>query len=98
MFNFFKSKKEPERQLNHPSELKKGDMFSVIDSFAYPAWLKGETLRVTDIQTYQYQHSSDTEFVLETNSGLTFLLKFSATKLKRYLALMSLRVFLMKSR
>ena len=75
MFNFFKSKKEPERQLNHPSELKKGDMFSVIDSFAYPAWLKGETLRVTDIQTYQYQHSSDTEFVLETNSGQVVFLQ-----------------------
>lgn len=75
MFNFFKSKKESERQLNHASELKKGDMFSVIDSFAYPSWLKGQTLRVIDIQTYQYQHSSDTEFVLETNSGQVVFLQ-----------------------
>lgn len=75
MFNFFKSKKEPERQLNHASELKKGDMFTVIDSFAYPAWLKGQTLRVIDIQTYQYQHSSDTEFVLESDSGQVVFLQ-----------------------
>ncbi|KTD89490.1 MULTISPECIES: DUF4178 domain-containing protein [unclassified Pseudoalteromonas] len=77
MFNFFKSKKEPERQLNHASELKKGDMFTVIDSFAYPSWLKGQTLRVIDVQTYQYQHSSDTEFVLETNSGQVVFLQIA---------------------
>lgn len=75
MFNFFKSKKKPERQLSHASDLKKGDMFTVIDSFAYPAWLKGQTLRVIDVQTYQYQHSSDTEFVLETNTGQVVFLQ-----------------------
>ena len=31
MFNFFKSKKAPERQLTHASDLKKGDMLSIID-------------------------------------------------------------------
>jgi hypothetical protein len=75
MFNFFKSKKAPERQLSRAQDLKKGDMFSVIDSFAYPAWLKGQTLRVIDVQTYQYQHRSDTEFVLETNSGQVVFLQ-----------------------
>lgn len=75
MFNFFKSKKAPERQLNHPSELKKGDMFTVIDSFAYPSWLKGQTLRVTDVQTYQYQHSADYELVLESDAGKVVFLQ-----------------------
>jgi len=75
MFNFFKSKKAPERQLTHASDLKKGDMLSIIDSFAYPSWLKGQTVRVIDVQTYQYQHSSDTEFVLETNSGQVVFLQ-----------------------
>ncbi|MBQ4834044.1 DUF4178 domain-containing protein [Pseudoalteromonas sp. MMG010] len=75
MFNFFKSKKQPERQLNHAKDLKKGDMLSVIDSFAYPSWLKGETLRVIEVQTYQYEHSSDTEFVLESNSGQVVFLQ-----------------------
>ncbi len=75
MFNFFKSKKAPERQLNHPSELKKGDMFTVIDSFAYPSWLKGQTLRVIDVQTYQYQHSADYELVLESDAGKVVFLQ-----------------------
>ncbi|WP_199609275.1 hypothetical protein [Flocculibacter collagenilyticus] len=69
MFGFFKSKKKPERQLTHPSELKVDDMLTVIDSFAYPSWLKGQTLKVTDVQTYQYQHSAEYEFVLESESG-----------------------------
>lgn len=69
MFGFFKSKKTPVRQLNHASQLKIGDMLTLIDSFAYPQWLKGQTLKVTDVQTYQYQHSAEYEFVLESDSG-----------------------------
>ena len=59
MFGFFKSKKAPERQLNHASDLRQGDMFTVIDSFAYPSWLKGQTLKVASVQTYQYQGGAD---------------------------------------
>lgn len=69
MFGFFKSKKTPVRQLNHPSKLKIGDMLTLIDSFAYPQWLKGQTLKVTDVQTYQYKQSAEYEFVLESDSG-----------------------------
>ncbi|KAF7774525.1 hypothetical protein CWB96_14425 [Pseudoalteromonas citrea] len=75
MFGFFKSKKAPERQLNHPSELVVGDMLTLIDSFAYPSWLKGQTLKVTDVQTYQYQHSAEYEFVLESESGKVVFLQ-----------------------
>jgi hypothetical protein len=76
MFNFFKSKKEaPARQLSEPSQLKVGDMLSIIDSFAYPQWLKGQTLRVTAVNTYQYQHSADYEMVLESNSGQVVFLQ-----------------------
>ncbi|MBE0367016.1 hypothetical protein [Pseudoalteromonas aurantia] len=74
MFGFFKSKKAPERELSHPSQLAVGDMLTLIDSFAYPGWLKGQTLKVTDVQTYQYQHNAEYEFVLESESGkVTFL-------------------------
>jgi hypothetical protein len=75
MFGFFKSKKAPERQLNHPSELMVGDMLTLIDSYAYPSWLKGQTLKVTDVQTYQYQHSAEYEFVLESESGKVVFLQ-----------------------
>lgn len=75
MFGFFKSKKTPERQLNHARDLRVGDMLTVIDSFAYPDWLKGQTLKVTAVQTYQYQHSAEYEFVLESESGKVVFLQ-----------------------
>lgn len=76
MFGFFKSKKKvPQRQLTHPSELMVGDMLTLIDSFAYPQWLKGKTLSVIDVQTYQYQHSADYELVLESESGKVVFLQ-----------------------
>ena len=75
MFGFFKSKKPVERQLTHASQLKTGDMLTLIDSFAYPSWLKGQTLKVTDVKTYQYQHSAEYEFVLESESGKVVFLQ-----------------------
>ncbi|MCG7562606.1 DUF4178 domain-containing protein [Pseudoalteromonas sp. McH1-42] len=75
MFGFFKSKKAPERQLDHARDLRVGDMLTVIDSFAYPDWLKGQTLKVIAVQTYQYQHSADYEFVLESESGRAVFLQ-----------------------
>ncbi len=75
MFSFFKSKKPPERQLNDASQLMTGDMLQIIDSFAYPSWLKGQILKVNAVQTYQYERSSDTEFVLETDSGKVVFLQ-----------------------
>ncbi|MCF2908743.1 DUF4178 domain-containing protein [Pseudoalteromonas sp. DL2-H2.2] len=75
MFGFFKSKKAPERQLNHARDLRVGDMLSVIDSFAYPDWLKGQTLKVVAVQTYQYQRSAEYEFVLESESGKVVFLQ-----------------------
>ncbi|WP_404341591.1 hypothetical protein [Pseudoalteromonas mariniglutinosa] len=75
MFNFFKSKKAPERRLTEASQLQQGDMLTVIDSFAYPNWLKGQTLRVVDVQTYQYQRSAEYELVLESESGQVVFLQ-----------------------
>ncbi|BBN83069.1 hypothetical protein PA25_30540 [Pseudoalteromonas sp. A25] len=69
MFNFFKKKSKPTRQLSEPSQLKVGDMLTLIDSFAYPQWLKGQTLRVVSVNTYQYEHNAEYEMVLESNSG-----------------------------
>ncbi|QZO12099.1 DUF4178 domain-containing protein [Pseudoalteromonas piscicida] len=74
MFGFFKSKKTPERQLTHAKDLQVGDMLTIIDSFAYPSWLKGQTLKVAGVQTYQFERSAAYEFVLESDSGnITFL-------------------------
>jgi hypothetical protein len=65
----FKKKAAPERQLSHPKDLQEGDMLQLIDSFALPKALKGQTLHVVDVNTYQYQYESETEFVLKGDSG-----------------------------
>ncbi|CAM4065817.1 hypothetical protein [Pseudoalteromonas byunsanensis] len=75
MFNFFKKKTVPTRQLTEPSQLKVGDMLTLIDSFAYPKWLKGQSLRVVAVHTYQYQYGAEYEMVLENQSGQVVFLQ-----------------------
>jgi hypothetical protein len=65
----FKKKTAPAKQLDHPKDLKKGDMIQMIDSFALPPQLKGQTLHVIDVNTYQYEYENDFELVLKSDSG-----------------------------
>ena len=65
----FKKKTAPVKQLEHPKDLQKGDMIQMIDSFALPPELKGQTLHVIDINTYQYEYENETEFVVKGDSG-----------------------------
>ncbi len=67
--SLFGKKETPVRQLKHPSELQKGDMISLDDSFALPAHLRGQQLRVEAVNTYEYQRSQSTEWVLKGHSG-----------------------------
>lgn len=85
MFSFFKSKPQATRQLTDVNDLQVGDMLQVQDSFAYPAWLKGQTLRVTAVNTYQYQRSAEYEFVCETDNGRIVFLSVSAEDGERWL-------------
>lgn len=66
---WFGKEEKKERKLTHPRDLLKGDMVQFIDSFALPADLKGETLTVTAVNTYQYEYEHDTEFVLKGSSA-----------------------------
>jgi hypothetical protein len=66
---FFKKKKPLTRQLTHAKDLSTGDMIQLIDSFALPPQLKGQTLHVIDVNTYQYKHENDFEFVLKGDTG-----------------------------
>lgn len=70
----FKKKTAPVKQLEHPKDLKKGDMLQMIDSFALPPQLKGQMLHVIDINTYQYEYQNDTEFVLKGDTGSSIFL------------------------
>jgi hypothetical protein len=70
----FKKKSAPQRNLEHPKDLKTGDMLQMIDSFALPKELKGQTLRVTDVNTYQYEYENDFEYVLKGDTGRSIFL------------------------
>ncbi|NRA71664.1 MAG: hypothetical protein HRU24_11620 [Gammaproteobacteria bacterium] len=73
---FGKSTKDsqPERQLDHPSKLIKGDIITLDDSFALPSQLKGQSLEVTQVNTYEYEFSKSCEWVLRGNDDqLIFL-------------------------
>ena len=49
-------------------------MLQLIDSFALPPELKGQTLRVVAVNTYQYEYSSETELVLKGASSTPIFL------------------------
>jgi len=71
---FSKKEEAPKRELNHPSHLQIGDMISIDDSFALPPQLRGQQLRVESINTYEYQRSQQTEWVLKGHSSDTIYL------------------------
>ncbi|MFT4924052.1 MAG: hypothetical protein ACI8WB_000130 [Phenylobacterium sp.] len=71
---FFKKKTAPVRHLTHPSQLNVGDMIQLIDSFALPPELKGQTLRVDAINTYQYQYDNEFELLLKGDSNKSIFL------------------------
>lgn len=74
MFSKLFKKKETQRQLTHPKDLQLNDMLQLQDSFILPKALKGQTLKVVDINTYQYQYASETEFVLRGEDRTPFYL------------------------
>jgi hypothetical protein len=71
---FFKKKTVPQRLLEHPKDLNTGDMLQMIDSFALPVELKGQTLHVTGVNTYQYEYENEYEFVLKGDNERSIFL------------------------
>ncbi|WP_299795306.1 hypothetical protein [uncultured Shewanella sp.] len=70
----FGKKEAPKRQLNHPSHLMQGDMLSLDDSFALPPQLRGQQLRVESVNTYEYERSQKSEWVLKGHGNDTIFL------------------------
>lgn len=65
----FGKKTPPPRQLSHPNHLQQGDMISLDDSFALPAQLRGQQLRVEAVNTYEFERKQMTEWVLKGHSN-----------------------------
>jgi hypothetical protein len=72
----FGKKEAPKRLLDHPNKLLKGDMLTLDDSFALPALLRGQQLKVEAIHTYEYQRSQLCEFLLRGHSGTAIYLSY----------------------
>ncbi len=60
----FGKKDEPQRQINHPSQLMVGDIIEITDSFALPDNLRKKQFRISAINSYEYEHHIETEWVL----------------------------------
>ncbi len=62
---FGKDKNAPTRVLDKPEDLNIGDMLEMVDSFGLPKEIRGKTFQVVDINTYEYQRDTETEFLLQ---------------------------------
>ncbi|MDP2562244.1 hypothetical protein [Psychrobium sp. 1_MG-2023] len=71
---FSKAEAKPQRELTHPSQLRQGDIIVLDDSFALPVQLRGQSLEVSEVNSYEYEHSKECEWVLRgTSDELLFL-------------------------
>ncbi|MGL5393485.1 MAG: hypothetical protein ACRDA8_19265, partial [Shewanella sp.] len=73
----FGKKAQSLRELNHPSQLKLGDMISLDNSFALPPQLRGQQLQVEAINTYEFARSQQAEWVLKGHSHTRIFLSLA---------------------
>lgn len=59
------SSKKTTRTLDKPEQLIVGDIITLDDSFALPSLLRGQSLEIKKINTYEYEHSKVIEWVLQ---------------------------------
>ncbi|GLX84428.1 hypothetical protein tloyanaT_06800 [Thalassotalea loyana] len=63
------SNEKPARQLTQANQLKIKDIIVLSDSFALPEQLRKQQLEVVEINSYEFEHRTDTEWVLMGTSG-----------------------------
>ena len=75
--SFFKrifNKEEQARRVEHVDELLIKDIIQLTDSFALPEMLRGQQFQVSAINSYEYEHQTDTEWVLSGNNNVEIYL------------------------
>jgi len=72
-FNKVTNKKE-QRKLTQIDQLLVSDIIVLTDSFALPESLRGQQFQVTAVNSYEYQHNTQTEWVLQSNNDLLLFL------------------------
>lgn len=74
-FNKVFNKAKPEqRKLTQVNQLLVGDIIVLTDSFALPEALRGQEFQVSAINTYEYEHHNQLEWVLKGNNNLELFL------------------------
>lgn len=71
---FNKDKKQEQRKLTHVNQLLVGDIIVLTDSFALPETLRNQQLQVTAVNSYEYEHETQTEWTLQGNNDLLLFL------------------------
>ncbi len=58
------SKEQAQRQVTQVQDLQVGDIIKLTDSFALPENLRNQEFQVSAVNSYEYQHHTDSEWVL----------------------------------
>ncbi|WP_371186484.1 DUF4178 domain-containing protein [Thalassotalea maritima] len=62
------NKPTEQRKLTQVADLRKGDIFVLDDSFALPELLRGQQFEVSAVNSYEYEHHTETEWVLQNHA------------------------------
>ncbi len=75
---FFKKKKAPARRLEHPKDLKAGDIITLKPRSVLPTSIEGATLTVKAVTTYEYSDGLLPEFTLESQEGKIYSMSYES--------------------
>lgn len=70
----FNKDAQTERKLTHVNQLLVGDIIVLTDSFALPKALQGQQFQVNAVNSYEYEHNTQTEWTLQGTDELTLFL------------------------
>ena len=72
--NIFNKEAQTQRKLTHVNQLLVGDIIVLTDSFALPESLRGQQFQVTAVNSYEYEHNTQTEWSLQGTNELSLFL------------------------
>ncbi len=81
----FNKEAKTQHKLTHVNQLLVGDIIVLTDSFALPQALQDQQFQVTAVNSYEYQHNTQTEWTLQGNDELALFLSLEiddSTELK----------------
>lgn len=70
----FNKEAQTQRKLTHVNQLLVGDIIVLTDSFALPQALRAQQFQVTAVNSYEYEHNTQTEWALQGADELALFL------------------------